>query len=132
MTLAATIRLGPNLVFAELVACFGLVIVILGGLRHGTLAVAGMVGLYITAGYWFTASTSFANPAVTIARALTDTFSGIRPADVPWFIAAQLCGAVLALVLGRWLFVAPAPTATSDAAAPVQLTDEGARDQRAA
>lgn len=76
---------------------------ILAALRFQKASVALLVGLYITAAYWFTASTSFANPAVTIARALTDTFSGIRPIDVPSFIAAQVVGALVALVLASWL-----------------------------
>ena len=90
------IRTGAPQWFAEAVAAFGLVAVILGGIQFQRSAVPWLVGLYITAAYWFTASTSFANPAVTIARALTDTFSGIRPADVPGFILAQLAGALIA------------------------------------
>ena len=82
---------------------------ILGGVRHKPGWVPAIVAAVITAGYWFTASTSFANPAITLARALTDSFSGIRPIDVPAFIAAQLAGACLAAVAGRWLFgAAPA------------------------
>jgi glycerol uptake facilitator-like aquaporin len=84
-------------------ATFGLVATILGGIRFERSAVPWLVGLYITAAYWFTASTSFANPAVAIARSLTGTFSGIRPIDVPGFIVAQLLGAVCALVLMSWL-----------------------------
>ena len=90
--------------FAEGVATFGLVMTILGTLRWGTRTVAGAVGLYITAAYWFTASTSFANPAVTIGRTLTDTFSGILPAHAPPFVAVQLLGAIVAVVVGGWLF----------------------------
>jgi glycerol uptake facilitator-like aquaporin len=93
--------------FAEAVATFGLVVTILGGIRFQKPAVAWLVGLYITSAYWFTASTSFANPAVTLARALTNSFSGIAPASVPLFIAAQVVGAVLAGVLGGWLFAPP-------------------------
>jgi glycerol uptake facilitator-like aquaporin len=89
--------------WAEVVATFGLVGVILGGLRFRVEAIPWLVGLYITAAYWFTASTSFANPAVAIARSLTDTFSGIRPLDLPGFIAAEIAGAILALVLLTWL-----------------------------
>jgi len=89
--------------FAEAVATFGLVATILGAVRFRPEAVAYAVGLYITAGYWFTASTSFANPAVTIARAFTDTFSGIQPAHAPGFIVAQLIGAVAATALFGWL-----------------------------
>jgi len=93
-------RTGPAQWLAEVVATFGLVMTILGTLRARPSAVAPMVGLYIAAAYWFTASTSFANPAVTIARSLTDTFSGIAPANVPTFIAAQFVGAALA----TWVF----------------------------
>jgi len=96
-------RSGPAQVFSEFVATFGLLCVIWGCSRMRSEMVPFAVGAYITAAYWFTASTSFANPAVTIARALTDTFSGIRPADVPWFIAAQIAGAVAATLLFRWL-----------------------------
>lgn len=88
----------------EIVATFGLVLTIMGCLRFNAAAVPYAVGLYITAGYWFTSSTSFANPAVTIARALTGTFAGIRPEDVAPFLAAQVAGTVLATVLGQWLF----------------------------
>jgi glycerol uptake facilitator-like aquaporin len=84
-------------------ACRGLV-TIYGCVQFRPQAVAAAVGLYISAGYWFTASTSFANPAVTIGRTLTDTFSGIRPVDAPGFIAAQLVGAALATWLAIWLF----------------------------
>lgn len=101
-------RSGPAQWFSEMVATFGLVTTILGTLRWRPEAVAYAVGLFITAGYWFTASTSFANPAVTLARALTDTFSGIAPAHVPGFIVAQILGALLATGLLAWLF-APAP-----------------------
>jgi len=89
--------------WAEIVATFGLVGVILGGLRFRGEAIPWLVGLYITAAYWFTASTSFANPAVAIARSMTDTFSGIRPADLPGFILAEILGALLALILFTWL-----------------------------
>lgn len=88
---------------AEGVAAFGLVAVILGGLRFQQIAVPWLVGLYITAAYWFTASTSFANPAVAIARSLTNTFSGIRPLDLPGFIVSEFCGALAALMLMSWL-----------------------------
>lgn len=88
---------------AEAVAAFGLIATILAGIRFNRAAVPWLVGLYITAAYWFTSSTSFANPAVAIARSLTNTFSGIRPVDLPGFIAAELGGAVAALVLMNWL-----------------------------
>ena len=97
------IRTGPAQWWAEVVASFGLVAVIIAGIRFRAEAVPWLVGLYITAAYWFTASTSFANPAVAIARSLTNTFSGIRPADLPGFIAAELIGAALAVALMRWL-----------------------------
>lgn len=100
------IRSGPEQWFSESVASFGLVLVILGSSRiHSLFAVPLCVAAYITSAYWFTASTSFANPAVTIARSLSDTFAGIRPADVPAFILAQIAGAGIAVVLGRWLFM---------------------------
>jgi len=97
-------RAGSAQVFSEYVATFGLVSVIWGSSRlRFSAAVAVSVGCYITAAYWFTASTSFANPAVTIARSLSDTFAGIRPSDVPGFILAQLLGAASATLLFRWL-----------------------------
>jgi len=96
-------RTGGAQWLAEGVAAFGLVATILAGLRFDRPAIPWLVGLYITAAYWFTSSTSFANPAVAIARSLSNTFSGIRPADLPGFIAAELCGAVVALMLMRWL-----------------------------
>lgn len=101
---SAHARTGAGQWLAESVATFGLVAVILGGIRANANAVPWLVGLYITAAYWFTASTSFANPAVTLARALTDSFSGISPADAPGFILAQLIGAFAAAVLGGWLW----------------------------
>jgi glycerol uptake facilitator-like aquaporin len=91
----------------ELVATFGLILTIVGTARHRPKLVPASVALYITAAYWFTSSTSFANPAITIVRSLTDSFAGIAPADVPMFVAAQLTGAALAAVLGRFLFDAP-------------------------
>lgn len=96
-------RTGMGQQFAELVATFGLVMAILGTLRYGTKIVAASVGLYITAAYWFTASTSFANPAVTVGRMLTDTFSGIYPVHAPAFIVAQFAGALIAAWLVGWL-----------------------------
>jgi glycerol uptake facilitator-like aquaporin len=88
---------------AEAVAAFGLIATILAGIRFERASVPWLVGLYITAAYWFTSSTSFANPAVAIARSMTNTFSGIRPIDVSGFIAAELCGALAALMLMNWL-----------------------------
>jgi glycerol uptake facilitator-like aquaporin len=97
------VRGGPSQWFSEGLATFGLALTIIMGIRHRPAAVPAMVAAYIAAAYWFTASTSFANPAVTIARALTDTFSGIRPIDAPAFIVAQFAGAILALGVCRWL-----------------------------
>jgi len=96
-------RTGGAQWLAEGVAAFGLVATILAGIRFNRPAIPWLVGLYITAAYWFTSSTSFANPAVAIARSMTNTFSGIRPADLPGFIAAEFCGAVAALMLMSWL-----------------------------
>jgi glycerol uptake facilitator-like aquaporin len=96
-----TVRTGAAQWFAEGVATFGLLLTIFGVVRFRPEAAPVAVGLYITAAYWFTASTSFANPAVTIARAFTDTFAGIAPANVPAFVAAQVAGAVLAAGLAR-------------------------------
>jgi glycerol uptake facilitator-like aquaporin len=97
------VRAGGAQVFSEFVATFGLLAVIWGCARSRSPALPFAVGAYITAGYWFTASTSFANPAVTLARAASDTFSGIRPSDAPGFIVAQLAGAMAATLLFRWL-----------------------------
>jgi len=97
------VRSGAAQLFSEFVATFGLVAIILGTVRHRPSAVPFAVGAYITAAYWFTASTSFANPAVTLARCLTNTFSGIRPSDVPGFIVAQLLGAMVASLVLGWL-----------------------------
>lgn len=106
-----TARTGGAQWFAEVVATFGLVLTILGGLRSRPDAIPMLVGLYITAAYWFTASTSFANPAVAVARSLTDTFSGIRPGDLPGFVLAELAGAVLALLVAGRLFPSAEPAA---------------------
>jgi len=102
---STTQRTGAAQWFSEIVATFGLVGVILAGIRFKSDGVAWLVGLYITAAYWFTASTSFANPAVTIGRAFSDTFAGIHPADVLPFIAAQLIGATIAVALFGWLLM---------------------------
>ena len=102
-------RAGAGQLVGEAVATFGLVAVIRGCARSRPTAIPFAVGLYITAAYWFTSSTSFANPAVTIARAFTDTFTGIRPADVPGFIAAQVVGALGATLLFRWFDRSPQP-----------------------
>ena len=101
-------RTGAGQWLAEAVATFGLLIVIAGSARHHALATPFAVAAYITAAYWFTASTSFANPAVTLARALTDSFAGIRPIDVPGFVLAQLAGGGAATALLRWFAAKPA------------------------
>lgn len=101
---STTIRTGAGQWFAEFVATFGLLLTIFGCATRNSAAVPYAVGLYITAAYWFTSSTSFANPAVTIARALSGTYAGIAPAGTPAFIVAQLAGAMAATVLTRWLF----------------------------
>jgi glycerol uptake facilitator-like aquaporin len=98
-----TTRTGGAQWFAEWVATYGLMATILGSIQYGSRTVAYMVGLYITAAYWFTASTSFANPAVAISRAFTNTFSGIRPADLPGFITAEVAGAACAVLVMGWL-----------------------------
>ena len=103
MGVSLKVRTGGPQWLAEAVAAFGLVAIILAGLKFNRAAVPWLVGLYITAAYWFTASTSFANPAVAIARSLTNTFSGIRPFDLPGFISAEFAGAVAALSLMSWL-----------------------------
>ncbi len=103
-------RSGPAQLLGELVATFGLLAVIQGCARHRAGAVPYAVAAYITAAYWFTSSTSFANPAVTLARAASDTFAGIRPADAPAFIAAQLVGAAAATGYFRWLLRPPRAT----------------------
>lgn len=97
-------RTGPGQWTSEALATFGLILTILGGLRHAPAQVPALVGLYITGAYWFTASTSFANPAVTLARTLTDTFAGIAPADAPMFLLMQLAGALAALAVARLLY----------------------------
>jgi glycerol uptake facilitator-like aquaporin len=104
LQLSTTARTGGAQWFAEAVATFGLIGTILGGLRFAPTAIPTLVGLYIMAAYWFTASTSFANPAVTIARALTNTFAGIDPMHVAAFVVAQLLGAGIGTVLWGWLF----------------------------
>ena len=105
-------RTGGAQWLAEGVAAFGLVVTILAGVRFARASVPLLVGLYITAAYWFTSSTSFANPAVAIARSMTNTFSGIRPADLPGFIAAEFCGALAGLMLMSWLLRAEGEAAS--------------------
>lgn len=103
-------RPGFALAWSEVVASFGLLMVILSGVRHRAEAIPYAVAAYIVGAYWFTASTSFANPAVTIARSLSNTFAGIRFADAPLFILAQLVGAMAATLLFRWLISTPNKT----------------------
>jgi glycerol uptake facilitator-like aquaporin len=110
-SLSSHSRHGWALVFSEFVATFGLLSVIWGCSRLRSAAVPFAVASYITAAYWFTASTSFANPAVTIARSLSDTFAGIRPPDVPLFIGAQIAGALCATAVFRWLVPSLEPEA---------------------
>ena len=110
-------RSGGSQLLSEFVATFGLLAVIWGVARRRSAAVPFAVGAYITAAYWFTASTSFANPAVTAARAASDTFAGIRPIDAPGFIAVQLAGAMAATLLFRWL-VPALPAVAKDVVVP--------------
>jgi glycerol uptake facilitator-like aquaporin len=104
LQLSQTARSGVNLWSSEIFASFGLLLVVFGGLAHNAKAIPTMVGLYITGAYWFTSSTSFANPAVSIARSLSDSFAGIFPAHVPMFIMCQLIGMALALAAIKVLF----------------------------
>lgn len=104
LQLSTTARTGLGQWLAEAIATFGLILTILGTVRHRAEWVPASVALYITAAYWFTSSTSFANPAITIARSLTDSFSGIAPFDVPMFLLAQLVGTACAAAVARFLF----------------------------
>ena len=104
LQLAAKARTGFGQWLGEAIATFGLILTILGTVHHRREWVAPAVALYITAAYWFTSSTSFANPAITVARSLSDTFAGISPHDTPLFIVAQLIGAALAALTAKWLF----------------------------
>lgn len=104
LQVSTKLRDGPAQAFSEGVATFGLIAAILGSLRFRPEATPFIVGLYITSAYWFTASTSFANPAVTVARSLSNTFAGIAPSSAPTFIIAQLAGAAIAAALSSWLF----------------------------
>ena len=117
LQVAGHVRAGGAQVFSELVATFGLLLVILGCSRKRPESVPAAVGLYVVSACWFTASTSFANPAVTIARAFTNTFAGIRPLDVPGFVAAQLAGACLATLVIGWLIPPVALTSQTVVAA---------------
>ena len=107
-TASQHVRTGPSQWWSEVVATAGLLLTIWLGARARPHWVGGLVAVYITGAYWFTASTSLANPAVTLARSATDTFSGIRPADVPGFVVAQLAGASIATAFARWLTRPPA------------------------
>jgi glycerol uptake facilitator-like aquaporin len=110
LQVSTKLRAGPAQAFAEAVASFGLIATILGVSRFRPEAVATAVGLYITAAYWFTASTSFANPAVTLARSLSESFAGIAPASVPGFLLGQVAGTVIAALVFAWLLnEKPAP-----------------------
>jgi glycerol uptake facilitator-like aquaporin len=120
LQVSTKVRSGPSQWFSEWVACFGLVATILLTLRTNRTAVPMAVGLYIAAAYWFTASTSFANPAVTVARALSNTFAGIRPLDVAPFIIAQLVGAVAALYVCRMLLGEASRQAAEGQRAPAE------------
>lgn len=104
MQVSTNIRTGTGIWIGEIVASFGLLMTIIGVHRKSPEAVPYAVGLFITAGYWFTSSTSFANPAVTIARAFSDTFAGIRPEDVGTFVISQILGAVAATFLMKWFY----------------------------
>jgi glycerol uptake facilitator-like aquaporin len=118
--LSSRVRSGGSQLLSEFVATFGLMCVIWGCSRSRATAAPFAVGAYITAAYWFTASTSFANPAVTFARSLTDTFAGIRPADVPGFVVSQMLGALAATLLFRWL-MPPVPSRGRDAVLPTSV-----------
>jgi len=109
-------RSGPALLWSEFIATFGLLMVIWGCARVRSSAISIAVGAYIAGAYWFTASTSFANPAVTLARAASDTFAGIRPLDVPGFVVAQLAATVAAAVCFRWLVPAQLVSTSKEAA----------------
>jgi glycerol uptake facilitator-like aquaporin len=117
--MSVTVRTGTGQWLGEITAAFGLLLTIFGCVRFNPASVPWCVGLYITAAYWFTSSTSFANPAVTIARGLSDTFAGIRPGDVPAFIVAQLVGALAASSLAGWLY-AERPGAPQAATASIE------------
>ncbi len=110
---ATTVRNLPSLWLSEVIATAGLILVILGGLAANG-PVPALVGAYITAGYWFTSSMSFANPAMTLARILTDSATGLRAADLPAYLVAQFVGAILGLALGRWLFAKEKPPGLAD------------------
>jgi glycerol uptake facilitator-like aquaporin len=113
-TASEHVRAGPHQWWSEFVATVGLLLTIWLGMRVRPHWVGGLVAVYITGAYWFTASTSLANPAVTLARAATNTFTGIRPIDVPGFVVAQLIGALIATGFARWLYRTPNETPAND------------------
>lgn len=120
------VRTGPSQWWSEFVATFGLIGVIIGCSRSRPAITPFAVAAYITSAYWFTASTSFANPAVTLARSASDTFAGIRPADTPGFIIAQLCGAAAATLLFSWLYPpSPRDATVAGTVAPGDFADRG-------
>jgi glycerol uptake facilitator-like aquaporin len=125
-TASEHVRAGPGQWWSEVVATVGLLLTILLGARLRPAWVGGLVAAYITGAYWFTASTSFANPAVTLARAATNTFSGIRPADVPGFVLAELIGAAVATLFASWLWRAPTLATLKQPAAPPVFGEERA------
>lgn len=114
LQLSVKVRHGLGQWVGEAIATFGLILTILGTARHRPAWIPATVAMYIAAAYWFTSSTSFANPAITVARSLSDTFSGIAPQDVPTFVLAQLIGAAAAWVVSRWLFSASAAGRETD------------------
>jgi glycerol uptake facilitator-like aquaporin len=120
-TASEHVRAGPGQWWSEVVATAGLLLTILLGLRVRPTWVGGLVAVYITGAYWFTASTSFANPAVTLARAATNTFAGIRPADVPGFVVAELIGAAAETLFGFWLYRVPLRATPKQPAVPPTL-----------
>jgi glycerol uptake facilitator-like aquaporin len=128
-TASEHVRAGPHQWWSEFVATVGLLLTIWLGLRVKAQWVGGLVAVYITGAYWFTASTSLANPAVTLARAATNTFAGIRPVDVPGFVAAQLLGALIATGLARWLYRTPNQTSADDRASTRPPGEQRARER---
>jgi glycerol uptake facilitator-like aquaporin len=114
IAIGTTSRSGPSQWLAEAVATFSLILTILGGVRYAPQSIPWLVGLVITAAYWFTSSTSFANPAVTLARGLTTTFAGIDMSHVPAFVAAQLVGAAIGAVVAAAIFNPPIPSSRAN------------------
>ena len=127
-TASEHIRAGPSQWWSELVATAGLLLTILIGSRVRSAWIGGLVAIYITGAYWFTASTSFANPAVALARAATNTFAGIRPVDVPGFVVAELVGAAAAVLFVAWLYGSPVRAPIKEPAVPPPLGEEPARE----